>query len=243
MNKSDSNLLHNLTIDNVYLSLLQHDLFGAVANTQLCLEELLESQLFTPEQANLLRSIEYSQKKLAVRGKNILDMQRIGANSPPTLLKSTFCINQLILNMQNLFTSEALSRNIIFSFGRGAGGVGGAVICGDFGRVERLLWNVKCFFLRFTDSGGAISFDSVRKGEFTVLEWGASPCLLPLAELRDWLDITLPVAKGGQLKNGDQIAMRVTKELVDQHNGTIELSSNAPTQHLYVKINLPHLIQ
>jgi signal transduction histidine kinase/ActR/RegA family two-component response regulator len=116
----------------------------------------------------------------------------------------------------------------------------GCLVRGDAGRLQQIVWNLLSNAIRFTPAGGSIRLSVTRDDQQVTVSVADSGAGIPSEFLPHVFDRFRQADQTSTRPHGGLgIGLSIVKHLVEQHGGTVSVSSDGPGQGACFTVRLP----
>ncbi|XXF09918.1 PAS domain-containing protein [Pseudomonas sp. D1-3] len=218
----------NDKLKDEFFAMMSHELKHPLNLIQLN-AELMSRLSVVKTQAIAARAVETILASIRSQARiidDLLDLSRINTgkfklNHAPVMLQP--CVEEIVGVLQ----ADATERDIVIEMHMPPAGSDPLVADADPVRVEQIVWNLLNNALKFSDDGGVMHVGLSQDGDyvkFFVQDQGEG---IPPQSLSKIFDLfgQVPEHRRSARKNGLGIGLALVKELVDAHQGRIEVVS------------------
>jgi len=222
-----------------FLAIVSHELRTPL-NAMLCWVRLLVSNQLAKERfGHAIQTIERNAASLAHTIDDLLDASRIIAG---TLQIESRPVDLIAVTKSALDVVEplAVSKHVDLRFSPAPGST--ALVSGDSGRLQQVIWNMLANAVKFTPRGGRVEVSVERVGsniEVSVVDTGQgiSAEFLPHVFDRGRQADMAPSRRRGGLGLG----LAIVRQLVKLHGGTVRAASDGDGRGATFTVHLPIL--
>ncbi|MFZ5766664.1 MAG: response regulator [Thermodesulfobacteriota bacterium] len=206
-----------------FLAITSHDLKSPLTAILGSAELMLYDKTLTDKQRNWPQTIVNSSKFMLEIINDIVELGRNEALKESLPLEPLAVIPLISIAISTL-QQQALSKGVFleeeFNYDRNL------IIRGDRTRFQRILNNLLSNALKFTPAGGTIRVSVSKTDTDLLLTVADSGIGIPTAMQAHLFDIYSKASRPGTNgERGTGLGMHITRQLVDQHNGTFALES------------------
>lgn len=222
--RNNVNELESLSrVRDSFLSIASHDLKSPLSAILNGSELLLMDPGLKPENRQLVDMMLTSSKFMLEIINDIVELGRNEVKNEPLLndlLPVISCLKVSVSTLQQQALSKGVRLEEQYLYERDP------VVRGDRNRFLRILNNLLSNALKFTPGGGSIRVTVDKKNEDLLITVADTGIGIPESMLPHLFERYSKSSRPGTNgERGTGLGMSITKQLVDQHNGTIELES------------------
>ncbi|MEM7800405.1 MAG: HAMP domain-containing sensor histidine kinase [Chloroflexota bacterium] len=209
---------------DAFLTVLTHDMMTPLSSIRYSSEKIQSD----PELSHISREyadlIVRGQKTLHNMVTNILDIERVRINAPLITKRDIFDIQELVRNVTDLIRLEVEEKEIEFDIELESNSLW--VDC-DSQQIERVLFNLLSNALKYTPMGGkvSVSVKSMSDPARVIVSVEDTGYGIPEEMIDTIFDKYMRVAELQNKAMGTGIGLAITKRLVEEHGGVIEVKS------------------
>ncbi len=206
-----------------FLAITSHDLKSPLTAILGAADLMLYDKTLTDKQRNWPQTIVNSSKYMLEIINDIVELGRNEALKEALPLEPLAVVPLVSIAVSTL-QQQALNKGVFleeeFTYDRNL------IIRGNRTRFQRILNNLLSNALKFTPAGGTIRVSINKKDNDLLLTVADSGIGIPAAMQAHLFDIYSKSSRPGTNgERGTGLGMHITRQLVDQHNGTFELES------------------
>ncbi len=223
-------------IRDSFLAIASHDLKSPLSGILNGAELILQDKGLSVRDEHLLRSMVTASKSMLEIISDIVELGRT-EEGKESLIKDLLPVIPCVKMAISTLHQQALSKGVLL----GAHYLHDRdpVIRGDRNRFLRILNNLLSNALKFTPAAGSIQLTVDKKGDDLILTVADTGIGIPDAMLPQLFERYSKSSRPGTNgERGTGLGMSITKQLVDQHNGTIDVES-AEGKGTVVRLSFP----
>ncbi len=207
---------------DAFLAVLTHDMMTPLTSIQLCAEELQDEPEAAVQNPYLAKVLIRSQKTLFNLVRNILDLEKLRSGRVIAIQRTTCDLMQLIIGVTEIIQPEVQAKNIKLTYHTSEDPMWFDV---DRQQMERVLLNLASNAVKYTPTNGTIHIETKRDGADVVVEVVDTGYGIPAEELPFIFERFRRVEQLKDKAIGTGLGLAITKALVEEHGGTICVSS------------------
>lgn len=224
---------------DAYLAVLTHDMMTPLSSIQLCTEILSDDASLKEENRRLSELILRSGKMLFGMVRNILDIEKLRVGEPITVHKTSCDVSRVLEQTVQMLQPEASERGVNLQSETSEQAVS---LLADRQQIERILFNVVGNAIKYTPEGGSVWVRLNLTERNIVIDIEDTGYGIPAEELPYIFERFRRVEQLADKVTGTGLGLAITKALVEEHAGTISVTSEEGRGSLF-KIMLPRVKQ
>ena len=217
-----------------FLATLSHELRTPLTSMLGWLRMLRSGRLDDTMAARALETVERSTRAQAQLINDLLDISRI-VSGKLTMDLTSVDADDVVAAALEAAGPLAESKSIALTHGR-AGGA--AVVHGDAGRLEQVVWNLLSNAIKFTPEGGRVSVDvCAGESELTIAVADTGKGIAP--ELLPEIFERFRQGTATRTQGGLGLGLAIVRHLVELHGGLVAAHSDGPGRGATFTVQLP----
>lgn len=208
-----------------FLAIASHDLRSPLSGILGFTELVLEADYLKEEEREFMTHIQDSGRFLLTLINDILDLSKLQSDKEDLKLQPTALdavIPSCVKTLQHMANPKEIRLSFENQFSSGA-----PMVLGDINALNRIVNNLLSNAIKFTPRNGSVRLvfgpKDERSVQFSVIDSGIGIPSDKIPLLFDKFSKTSQAGTEGEKSTG--LGMSITKELIDRHNGAIEVKS------------------
>lgn len=220
---------------DAFLAVLTHDMVTPLTSIQMYAELIQadpESVVQNPELGQIMLR---SQQTVFNLVKNILDIEKLTAGTALSVHKAQCELTELVIDALDMLRPEAQVKNITVEY---CTETEPAYVLADRQQMQRILLNLASNSIKYTPSGGKVRIEISTIDDEIQLQFIDSGYGISAEELPYIFDRFKRIEKLKDKAAGTGLGLAITKALVEEHDGTISVTSEVGQGSTFV-VTLP----
>lgn len=220
---------------DAFLAVLTHDMVTPLTSIQMYAELIQADPEYVVQNPELGQIMLRSQQTVFNLVKNILDIEKIAAGTSLSIHKVRCDITELAAETLDIIRPEAEVKNITIDYCAEEAPV---YVLADPQQMQRILLNLMSNSVKYTPSGGGVKIQIATDSGGTHLHFRDSGYGIAADELPYIFDRFKRIEKLKDKAAGTGLGLAITKALVEEHDGTISVTSEVGKGSTFV-VTLP----